>query len=78
MFFRKPTRPTDYKTTRFYEIVNLVKDLDTTEFNRLVDSMKLARESYQKLLKVRTIEEKANDFEDIERIESNLENLAKT
>jgi hypothetical protein len=51
--------------------VNLVKDLDKTEFKRLVKGMDLAWQAYDAMRKVQTIEEKGLD--DIEQLEKAME-----
>lgn len=44
--------------TKFNLILDVVKDLDKTEFKRFVDSVTLAWQGYDKLLRVQTREEK--------------------
>lgn len=56
---------------RFQTAVNLVKDLDKTEFKRLVKGMDLAWQAYDAMRKVQTIEEKGLD--DIEQLEKAME-----
>lgn len=72
MFRRK--KELDKVEARFNTAMNLIKDLDKTEFNRLMEAMKLAHEAYQKVRKVRTIDEKQNGNPDIDDIEKSLEN----
>lgn len=71
MFRRK--KEIDKVEYRFNSAINLIKDLDKTEFNRLMEAMKLAYEAYQKVRKVKTIDEKQNGSPDIDEIEKSLE-----
>lgn len=57
---------------RFKQILDLVKDLDTVEFNKLVDIMGTVRKSYQKFSGIRTIDQKMSELEDIKEIDKNL------
>lgn len=73
--YRRQTIPQDVKTRLFLQLLNIVKDLDSTEFNKLVDGLKKLRESYQTISKIRTLDEKENDFEDIVEIEKTLDKI---
>ena len=57
---------------KFKQILDLVKDLDTVEFNKLVDIMGTIRKSYQKFSGIRTIDQKMSELEDIKEIDKNL------
>lgn len=61
---------TDRVEERFQTIVNLIKDLEKKEFNRLVEGMTLAWESWNKVRQAKTKEEKEND--DIDKIDEEL------
>lgn len=56
---------------RFQQAVNLVKDLDKREFNRLIDGIELAWQSYNKIRQVQTVDEK--EMADIAEVEKELE-----
>lgn len=56
---------------RFQQAVNLVKDLDKREFNRLIDGISLAWQSYNKIRQVQTVDEK--EMADITEVEKELE-----
>lgn len=56
---------------RFQQAVNLVKDLDKREFNRLIDGIELAWQSYNKIRQVQTVDEK--EMADITEVEKELE-----
>lgn len=43
---------------RYQHAINLVKDLDRKEFNRLMDGIKLAWEGYNKIMQIQSIDEK--------------------
>ena len=56
---------------RFQQAVELVKDLDKREFNRLIDGIELAWQSYNKIRQVQTVDEK--EMADIVEVEKELE-----
>lgn len=56
---------------RFQQAVELVKDLDKREFNRLIDGIELAWQSYNKIRQVQTVDEK--EMADIAEVEKELE-----
>ena len=56
---------------RFQQTVELVKDLDKREFNRLIDGIELAWQSYNKIRQVQTVDEK--EMADIAEVEKELE-----
>lgn len=61
---------TDRVEERFQTIVNLIKDLEKKEFNRLVEGMTLAWEAYTKVRQARPAAERED--EDLESIEKTL------
>lgn len=70
--FRK-VRKTEYidrVEERFQTVVELIKDLEKKEFNRLVEGMTLAWEAYTKVRQARPAAEK--EVEDIENAEKIL------
>lgn len=69
--FKRKHQTNDRVESRFQTAVNLVKDLDKTEFKRLVKGMDLAWQAYDAMKKVQTIEEKGLD--DIEQLEKAME-----
>lgn len=70
-FLRKNKIAEDRVEARFQTIVELVKDLDKKEFNRLKKGMDLAWQSYQEVRQAKTSVEK--ELEDIEGVERVLE-----
>lgn len=56
---------------RFQQAVNLFKDLDKREFNRLMEGLKLAWEGYNKIRQVQSVEEK--EMADISAVNKELE-----
>lgn len=77
MKFFKKSHEIDKVEARFQTAMALIKDLDKTEFKRLIEAMGLAHEAYQKVRKVRTIDEKENGNQDIDEIERILEKESK-
>ena len=77
MKFFKKSNEIDKVEARFQTAMALIKDLDKTEFKRLIEAMVLAHEAYQKVRKVRTIDEKENGNQDIDEIERILEKESK-
>lgn len=71
MKWRKKKRQYDKVEQRFQQAVNLIKDLDKREFNRLIDGIELAWQSYDKIRQVQTIDEK--EMADIAEVEKELE-----
>lgn len=69
--FNRKHQTNDRVEGRFQTAVNLVKDLDKTEFKRLVKGMDLAWQAYDAMKKVQTIEGKGLD--DIEQLEKTME-----
>ena len=73
LFKRKRETSADRVEARFQTAVDLVKDLDKTEFKRLVKGMDLAWQAYDAMRKVQTIDEKSMD--DIDRIVKEAEDV---
>lgn len=71
MKWHKKKHQYDKVEQRFQQAVNLVKDLDKREFNRLIDGIELAWQSYDKIRQVQTIDEK--EMADITEVEKELE-----
>lgn len=69
--FKKKKQYYDKVEQRFQQAVNLVKDLDKREFNRLIDGIELAWQSYNKIRQVQTVDEK--EMADIAEAEKELE-----
>lgn len=58
----------DMAETRFQQVLELVKDLDRKEFNKLIEATKLAWQGYDKMRQVQTIDEKEEaDIKDAEK-----------
>ena len=57
--------------------LEMVYDLDRTEFNRYIDGVKLLYDGVQKFRKVKTIDEKENADPDIEQMGKILEKESK-
>ena len=71
MQWNKRKKHYDKVEQRFQQAVNLVKDLDKREFNRLIDGIELAWQSYNKIRQVQTVDEK--EMADITEVEKELE-----
>lgn len=68
-WFKKKTQVTDKVETRFQTIVELIKDLDKKEFNKLQEGITLAWEAYNKVRQARTtIDKEIDDIETVEKI----------
>jgi hypothetical protein len=65
MIFKKRHKR-DQVEERFQAILDLVRDLDKPEFNRLVEAITLAWQGYEKARKVQTRDEK--EVADIEKV----------
>ena len=64
----KPRYYEDMAETRFQQVLELVKDLDRKEFNKLIEATKLAWQGYDKMRQVQTIDEKEEaDIKDAEK-----------
>ncbi len=71
MAFFKKRKIDNMMESRFQQVVNLVKDLDKKEFNRMMEGIGLAWEAYDKIRKVQTVDEK--EMADIAKVEKELE-----
>ena len=72
---RKPKKYEDKLEQRLDTISELTRDLERSEFNRLVEAMKSVFDARQKLKGVRTNEEK--ELDDIDEIDKALERDSK-
>ena len=74
-FFRKKAVATqrDKVEVRFQAVVDLIRDLDKKEFNRLKEGMDLAWQAYQKVGQAQTNAEK--EIADIDGVEKVLEEM---
>lgn len=67
--FKKKYKVEDPVEEKFSIIIDLVKDLDRSNFNRLKDAMDLGYSAYQKVRNVKTADEKeVADILNAERI----------
>ena len=71
MRWHKKKKSDDRVEQRFQQAVDLIKDLDKREFNRLIDGIELAWQSYNKIRQVQTVDEK--EMADITSTEKELE-----
>ena len=69
--FRKFRKSPDSDSARFQDVVDLVKDLDRKEFNKLMKGVEKVYDGYQIVNGVQTTDEKEN--KDIEEVEKFLE-----
>lgn len=70
-FSRKKVEVEDRVETKFQAVVDLIRDLDRKEFNRLKEGMELVWQGYNKVGQAKTTIEK--EMEDIEGPEKILE-----
>lgn len=71
LLHRKNKRSSSRVEEKFQTIVDLIKDLDRREFNRLKEGIELAWQAYNKVSQAKTATEK--ELEDIEGPERILE-----
>lgn len=71
MFRRKKIKSLDKVEARFQQAVDLFKDLDKREFNRLMDGIRLTWEGYNKIRQVQTVDEK--EMADIDTAEETID-----
>lgn len=71
MLLKKKNKTEDRVAARFQQVVDLVRDLDKKEFNRLLEGITLAWQAYNKVSQAKTSYEK--EVEDIENIEKEME-----
>lgn len=68
IFKSKERQIDDIAEMRFQQVLELVKDLDRKEFNKLIEATKLAWQGYDKMRQVQTIDEKEEaDIKDAEK-----------
>ena len=70
LFSRKSKRSIDRVEAKFQAVVDLIRDLDRKEFNRLKEGMELVWQGYNKVGQAKTAAEK--EVEDIETSEKIL------
>ena len=68
-FSHKNKQSNDRVAERFQKVVDLIRDLDKKEFNRLKEGIELAWQAYSKVSQAKTtIEKEMEDIEGPERI----------
>lgn len=70
-FIRRKRKSHDRVEAKFQAVVDLIRDLDRKEFNRLKEGMELVWQGYNKVGQAKSSTEK--EFEDIEKAEKLLE-----
>lgn len=70
-FIRRKRKSHDRVEAKFQAVVDLIRDLDRREFNRLKEGMELVWQGYNKVGQAKSSTEK--EFEDIEKAEKLLE-----
>lgn len=75
--FKRKKKSDDKVEVLLKPTLEMIYDLDRTEFNRYMDGVKLLYDGVQKFRKVKTIDEKENGDPDIEQIEKVLEKESK-
>ena len=69
LFSRKKHKTIDRVEAKFQAVVDLIRDLDRREFNRLKEGMELVWQGYNKVGQAKTtIEKEMEDIEGPERI----------
>lgn len=68
--FRRKRTYEDPSETRFDSMMDLIKDLPRSDYNRLKDAMDLGYNAYQKVRNVKTADEK--EVSDIDEAEKQL------
>lgn len=69
LFSRKHSSSVDKVEAKFQAVVDLIRDLDKKEFNRLKEGIDLVWQGYQKVSQAKTNEEKENaDIDEAEKI----------
>ena len=71
MFRKRKNKGLEGIEERFQQAVDLFKDLDKKEFNRLIDGIKLAWEGYNKIRQVQTVDEK--EMLDVSGVQENID-----
>lgn len=72
-WLKKKAEHTDKVESRVQDSIDLIKDLDKTEFKRLVKAMELFHEGYMTVRKIKEIQEKEGDI--VDAIETEIEKL---
>ena len=75
--FKKKKKSDDKVEALLKPTLEMIYDLDRTEFNRFLDGVKLLYDGVQKFTKVKTIDEKENGDPDIDKMEKILEKESK-
>ena len=70
---RKQSTYDDKVAIRFQAVIDLIKDLDKKEFNRLKEGMDLAWQAYNKVAQAKPSDEK--EVEDIDNMEKMLRDV---
>ena len=76
-FFKKKKKSDDKVEVLLKPTLEMIYDLDRTEFNRFIDGVKLLYDGTQKFRKVKTMDEKENSDPDLDKIEKVLEKESK-
>lgn len=76
-FFKKKKKSDDKVEVLLKPTLEMIYDLDRTEFNRFIDGVKLLYDGTQKFRKVKTMDEKENGDPDLDKIEKTLEKESK-
>lgn len=76
-FFKKRKKSDDKVEVLLKPTLEMIYDLDRTEFNRFIDGVKLLYDGTQKFRKVKTMDEKENGDPDLDKIEKVLEKESK-
>lgn len=69
--FRKNQESETAREADFQTVLNIVKNFDKTEFKRFMGGIELAWEGYDKILRVKTRDEK--EVEPVTKIEQEME-----
>lgn len=75
--FKKKKKGDDKVEVLLKPTLEMIYDLDRTEFNRFIDGVKLLYDGTQKFRKVKTMDEKENGDPDLDKIEKVLEKESK-
>ena len=68
-FSRKKKQSTDRVEARFQTVVDLIRDLDKKELNRLIEGVQLVWQGYNKVGQAKSAEEKENsDIDEAEKV----------
>lgn len=75
--FKKKKKGDDKVEVLLKPTLEMIYDLDRTEFNRFIDGVKLLYDGTQKFRKVKTMDEKENGDPDLDKMERILEKESK-